>query len=166
MGNTKFTSTTYGDWKSIVNKLEGLDKKVDEAMNVALAQTTLKGEKIAVKHIVNQDLKWRKLNKAYKKRKIALGKSEKTLISSSTYLQSITSFVAGGYGFVGVKRGVYAKSEEGKEPIEVANIALIMEYGSEKANIKPRRLWKPTLLELKSWIRDSGIFVKEIKKKL
>lgn len=162
MGSTKFTSKTYGDWKAVAQKLNAMPEKVDDAMKLALSQTVLKGEKIAVMHMKNQDLRWRKLNKAYKALKVRQGKSDKILVASSTYIQSITSFTAGGYGFVGVRRGIYQKGAD----LELANIALIMEYGSEARGIKPRKLWKPTLMELRAWIESSGIFIKEIKKKI
>lgn len=160
MGKMKAKHT--GSFGAVIKKLKALPNNVDEAAQVALRQTILKGERIAVLHMRNQDLRWRKLKKSYKDSKIKKGLSEKTLIATSTYMQSITSFDAAGYGFVGIRRGVYDKASG----MELANLALIHEYGSVSRGIKPRKLWKPTMLELKKWIKESGIFVKSIKKRL
>lgn len=168
--SSRITVKKTGDYKAVVKKFEDLPMHVQQAANIALGESASKGERIAVKHIKNQDLKWAPLSKAYLRSKTKKGLSEKKLIATSSYFQAITSIVVKGHAFIGVKRGVYETQEvdeDGKnKSIEIANLALIMEYGSIKRNIKPRKLWKPTMLELIKWIRDSGIFVKEIKKKI
>lgn len=150
-----------GDINKFLRDLQNLPKNIDAGIEQALQKTAAKGEQIAVKHIKNQDLGWIALKKATIKRKQKLGHSNKTLIATSTYIQSITSVTIGNYCFVGIRRE--AKSKDGES---LANIAMVHEYGSEKRGIKARKLWKPTSLELKAWVQQSGVFVKEIRKQI
>lgn len=159
----KMKVTKIGDFKNVVRKMEALPTAVQAGAEIALRQTTLKGEQIAVKHIKNQDLNWVALSKNYQLQKFKKGLSDKILVATSSYMQAITSYTEKGLGWVGVKKGVYSKDSDGKNIEELANIALTLEYGSKKRNVKARPLWRPTLRELQAWIKSSGVFVKAIK---
>lgn len=152
-----------GDFNNVIKKMEALPTAVQAGADIALRQTTLKGEQIAVKHIKNQDLGWVALNKQYLLLKFKRGLSEKIYVATSSYMQAVTSYAEKGMGWCGVKRGVYSRDSDGKNIEEIANIALTLEYGSKKRNVKERPLWRPTLRELRAWIISSGVFVKAIK---
>jgi hypothetical protein len=114
---------------------------------MSLARFGLKAEGIAKKHINRQDLGWRPLDPATLAQKIRAGHSENILVATSSYFQSITSWVFGGQtALAGVKRS--ARNEDGEL---LANIAAVQEFGSESAGIPARPLWKPTYEETMEW---------------
>lgn len=160
MGKTIIQINKYGDFNKILKQMEQLPGKLEEGIAIGFAQTSAKGEQIVVKHLKNQDLGWIGLKKQTIARKKAKGHSSKTLIATTSMFQSITSMTMGNYCFIGVKRGV--KNKETGE--ELANIAAVHEYGSIARNIKPRKLWKPSMIELRKWVQESGVFIKAIKK--
>ena len=99
--------------------------------------------------------------------KIKKGESENILVATSTYFQSITSYVKGNTAYAGVKREARYTGKDGSE--EIAKIAAIHEYGSESGNIPKRELWKPSLEETLQWTVDNNnpvkIFLDRIKRK-
>src|SRR6478609_1146619 len=161
-----------GNWNAALALASGLKDNLSKATNKSAAMFGLIAERIAKDHIANQDLGWEPLSEAYLDRKIAEGHSEFTLVRTSTYMQSITSWhedflPKSLIGYAGVKRGVFEKSEDG-EQVEVANLAKIHEYGTD--NIPARPLWGPTLKEaLEEWSRSwtpIHTFQKQIEKGL
>ena len=133
---------------------------IKKSLEKSLKQVGLKGEQIAIKHLQAQDLGWKPLSAAYKKRKEKQGHSNKILIRTGTLMQNIKSEVVSKHEvFVGVNR--QAKDAEGNS---IADIATIMEYGSVAMNIPARPLWKPTHDELLEWIKQENIFLKNVKK--
>lgn len=131
---------------------------MDKARQASLTRWGLKAEQIAVDHMSKQDLGWKALNPQYLAAKIRKGQSELTLIATSSYFQSITSWVSGDTALAGVKRGVL--DENG---VEVANIAKIHEFG---AGARP--LWQPTFKETMAWHYKENtpamLFMEQIKK--
>ena len=119
-----------------------------------MRQIGLEAEKTAVEYLQKQDLGCKPLSERYKALKKRKGLSEKTLIATSTYFQSITSWTTKQAIYVGVKRNV--KNKDGEE---VANIAKVHEYGSVKRNIPARPLWKPTLVEMQGRLAKRTPFV-------
>ena len=154
-----FKIQKYGSTKDIANAFNNLNKAVEEGTKEALMKTGLKGEQLAVKHMKSQDLGWQPLDEKYLARKKKQGESNKVLIASTTYLQSITSVFQGNKTFVGVKRD--AKAENGESLVD---IAYIHEFGSIARNITRRPLWQPVLKELRQFVKKSQIFKKSIKK--
>lgn len=136
-----------GDWDGVHRLVSGLNNNLEKAQKIALKRWGLLAERIAVKHISSQDLNWENLKPKTISAKVRLGYSEKTLISSSTYFRSITSYVQGDKVYAGVKRE--AKYSDGES---IANIAAIHEFGSPSRNIPARPLWQPTLSEVKEQI--------------
>lgn len=148
-----------GDWDEVQRKISALGSNIERANEIALHHVTAKGERIAVLYMRSQSLSWKPLNKQYLKWKIKNKRSNKILFSSSTYFQTITRWVDGSKaGYIGVKRGIY----ETETKQEVANIALIMEFGSPARGIPARPLWRPTLNRLRSYIKVNKIFQKII----
>lgn len=160
MGKTVININKTGDINAVLAHLQNFPKKLDEALQQGFMQVAAKGEQIVVKHLKNQDLQWLPLKKATIAAKKRKGHSNKKLIATTSMMQSITSMTVGNYSFIGVRRGSI-HSETGEQ---LANIAAVHEYGSEARNIKPRKLWKPSMLELKKYVQESGVFVKAIKK--
>lgn len=154
--------------KKTLDFLKNSKTPIQKAIEKSLQKITLKGERITVQHISKQDLGWEPLNKRYQDWKIKRGFSENILVSSSTYFQSITSYVKDGTGYIGVKRGVpYSGDSSGGKSgakSEVADIAFIMEYGSEKRGIPERPLWRPSIKELQDWVKKENPLKKEIQK--
>jgi len=141
----------HGNWSGVIRKLETMERELDAELRQTTAQAAQLVESTAVGHLRNQDLGWTGLKAAYlARKKTARGKgsrslSEKILIATGTYFQSITSYVEGLVAFVGVKRGV-AREADGTD---VLNLARIHEEGAPNANIPARPLWKPTFDECK-----------------
>ena len=134
-----------GRWDIAGLFTRNLRRDIAEEMEVALKQIGSETEGLMKKFIRNQsgfsnpEAKWEPLSKAYAAyKKKTKGLSTKTLIATSSMLQSITSVASYPRVFVGVKRGA-----KGKEGEELANIAAIMEYGSKSRNIPARPFIAP-----------------------
>lgn len=133
-----------GDWTKAKRIARKLQKRMDNAASKTVARMALEAERMAVKLLADQPSDWDPLSEKYKKQKEKRGQSEKILIATSTYFQSITSFnVSSFIAFAGVKRS--AKGEDGQI---VADIAAIHEYGSKKRNIPARPLWTKVYKEM------------------
>ena len=148
-----------GDWQLAKSIFSTLKKDLQQIQKVALMQIGLEAEKLAKKHITSQDLGWTPLREKYKSYKIKKGKSEKILVRTSSYLQSITSWVNPPWAYAGVKKT--AKSKEGKL---LADIAKTLEYGSVKMNIPPRPLWSVVLEETKTFAKNDDTLAKVARK--
>lgn len=153
----KSGSKLVGDWSGAKSMIKGMPRNFKTAMRQALPKVGLKGERIAVKFIQTQELGWEPLSEKYLAFKLRSGKSEKIYVKESDYMQAITSKVEKDSVFIGVIKKVY--NEKGDE---IADIALTLEYGSEKRGIPARPLWRPTYDELKSWLQREKFFAKEI----
>jgi len=141
------------------------------AKNVRLAEDTVRG------HLRSQDLSWKPLSPDYAeaKARTRAGKrsyfrgarrgrraarrkggkrlSEKTLIATSQYFNSITSEIISPYeAGVGVARRKRYKGGE-----KIANIALVHEYGSKDGKIPARPLWRPTADEIAGRCQDNWL---------
>lgn len=153
-----------GRWDIAGLMLRNLKKDIPEELTVALRQIGAETEGLMKKRIVSQPSEWQPLGRKYFYHKWIKGESTKTLIRSSSMLQSITSYAAYPYVFVGVKRGV--KNKEGDE---LANIAAIMEFGSVKRNIPARSFIEPVATYQLNRIRNENLFgqriIKYLKKK-
>lgn len=156
MGSVKKT----GDWNKVHRVVLNLDKDMRDARTVGLMQVALKAERIAVKHIQNQDLNWQGLESKTKAQKSRKGQSDNILIASTDYIQSITRFTTKNTAFAGVKKDTTNRSGD-----DIISIAAVHEFGSR--DIPARPLWKPTSKETEKWIRDKKLFasiaVKNIK---
>lgn len=143
-----------GNWKGITRKLENLQNDLEEKLEQTVAQAAEHVESVATGHLRNQDLSWPPLSEAYLRQKLrAKGRgsrrfSEKILIRTGTYLQSITSYVEKLAAFVGVKRGV-AREADGTDVVDLASVH---EHGAPSQNIPARPLWKPTFEEVKDHV--------------
>lgn len=128
-----------GEWDRVRLAIMMLKKEAQKSKSISLKRTGLFAEGEAKKHVSRQDLNWKPLNKEYLRRKKKRGLSNKILVATSTYFQSITSFVDMDTAYAGVRR--VSRYKDGKS---VANIAKIHEYGSKERNIPARPLWRPT----------------------
>lgn len=157
------TVKKIGNWKGAAELIDNLEHECKLAVSTSLKRFSLKAEAIAVKHLRDQDLDWSPLNPAYLRQKIKKGLSPKILIRTSSYMQSITSWVDKDTALIGVKK--ISRDKDGKA---LWNIAKLHEYGSEGGRIKARPLWKPTLKEAVKWHKKKNmpdkIFLKNIKK--
>lgn len=139
--------------------INNLATDLNRTLQTSGAQIGLKAEQLAVKHIQSGDLGWHPLSQRYLNFKLANNRSEKILISSSTYIRAIQSTQLAKQIFIGIKKGV--KHQEGGD---LGEIASALEFGSVKRKLKARPLWRPTLKELRIWIIGSGVIEKNIKK--
>ena len=145
----------YGNWSGVTRKLENFQQELTDNMKDATAQSAALVESTVLGHLKNQDLPWQSLKPAYLRWKLhhkgrgSRRLSEKTLIATGTYFQSITSYIDGLKAFVGIKRGV-AREKDGTD---VVNIAAVHESGSPKNNIPARPLWEPTFKETEPKIK-------------
>jgi hypothetical protein len=159
MANNNWSKT--GDWKAVQKIINNLPKDMGDAAKEGIKLSTLKGERIAKLHLKNQDLNWRELSSNTISNKAKNKQSNKTLIATSDYMQSITSVAVGYIGFVGVKKSA---RNRGGEPITM--IAAVHEFGVRSLNIPARPLWKPSLDELYYWMKVNNPFLKITQEKL
>ena len=154
-----------GDWERVTSLVANIQKEMKKAQDVALKRWGLFAERTAIMHISKQDLGWAPLEAGTISAKVRAGYSENILVRTSTYFQSITSYVKDDVSYAGVKKTALYKGG-----VEVANIAAIHEFGSDSANIPARPLWKPTFDETLQAIKTKNdfnptlIFLKNIKK--
>lgn len=159
MAGVKFFKTGQWDKVNATINATHLIKGIDAANELAMKNVVVTGERIVVKMLQSQTLSWAKLKDSTLKAKLNKKPpgSNKILIDSSTYLQSITSFTSNGNGFIGVRRiAAYKKG------MAVANIAMIQEYGSRSRNIPARPLFHPARNLLMAWISKNKPFITEI----
>ena len=136
-----------GDWAGVANMVAHLTEEMNKAKELSLKRWGLKAERVSKMHISSQDLGWKPLTPAYKATKIRKGLSENILVATSSYFQSITSFVEGDTVYAGVKKEV--KNKDGEV---IADIAKLHEYGSQSGQIPARPLWQPTFSEVIEWV--------------
>ena len=143
----------FGDWDLVINLANNMGQDVQLANRQVLAQLASRAEAMAVKFLRDQSLPWAPLSDKYLAYKQSAGLSPKTLISTSTYFQAITSQVFEHYSFAGVFRKKREKNGE-----FVSDIAKVMEYGSIKRGIPPRRLWGPVFKLMRDYLVRERLF--------
>lgn len=155
-----------GDWEKVGALIGNLSKEMERAVQMSLMRWGLKAEGLAKSHMSKQDLGWAALKPSTLANKVRKGYSDNILIATSSYFQSITSWVdkESNTVYAGVK-----KTATDKEGNVIADIAAVHEYGSEAAGIPKRELWHPTFDEVVDWFEKSDsrpaiIFSKNIKK--
>lgn len=150
-----------GNWNKARALSKNLKSEIEIANKIALQRIGLETEKWLVKYIKSQPSTWPPLSPEYLKQKTSGNPrySELMLIRSGTYINSITSTVIDPASkvFVGVKRG--AQSEDGEDLIE---IGAVMEFGSEKRNIKARPHFSPVNRYMRKRIVEKRLFTKHI----
>lgn len=152
-----------GSWQKVGAIIQDLGKMAAESRTESLKKFGLKAEGLAKSHMSSQDLNWPALKSETLEQKKRKGQSENILIATSTYFQSISSWVSGDYVLVGVKKNAYSK--DGKTVL--ADIAAVHEFGSPSRNIPERPLWRPTFKEVLEWHKKNNtpeqIFLKKLK---
>ena len=94
----------FGNWDGILKMTARMPREIQQVNRKSLQKIALKTERETVLTLRNQSQGWVPLNPDYLARKIAQGKSEKILIATTTYIQSITSRQTGNEAFAGVLR--------------------------------------------------------------
>jgi len=137
-----------GNWAGARKLTSSLGLEMEKARFLSLMRWGLKAEGLAKTHMSKQDLGWKPLKPETISRKIRKGYSENILIETSSYFQSITSWVdkKSATVFAGVKK--VARNKDGEE---IANIAAVHEYGSRSGSIPARPLWQPVFEETMEW---------------
>lgn len=148
----------FGDWHLVSNLAKNMGADVKHANKISLMQLAARAEAKAVKHLRDQDLKWKRLSPKYAEQKKKRGLSPKTLIATSSMMQSVTSKV-NQEGTVSYA-GVFRKSRN-KEGQLIADIAKTMEYGSIVRGIVARPLWRPVFKEMKTYLIKAQLFAAE-----
>lgn len=153
-----------GDWERVGNLVANINKEMVAARDLSLKRFGLKVEAVAKGHMSSQDLGWTPLKPLTVARKLSKGQSEDILIATSTYFQSITSWVDGDSVMAGVKKAAY--SDDGKT--ELADIAAVHEFGSKSGKLPARPLWTPTFEEVIAWHlknnRPQDLFLQAIRR--
>ena len=129
------------DFEEFKAKFAEVSRKMKQAPTLLKKRIGLFAEGEAKRMIRNQDGSWSPLNAKYlkyktTKKKFGRNQSEKVYVATSSYFQSITSFVRGGNVFIGIPTG--AKYPNGQS---IALVAAVLEFGSVSKNIPPRPLW-------------------------
>jgi hypothetical protein len=154
-----------GDWERVGMMIKAIQPEMVRAVDISLKRFGLKLEGTAKKHISQQDLPWAPLSAKYIARKVKQGYSENILVRTSSYFQSITSWVSDDTVYIGVR-----SEARNKDGVVLANIAAVHEYGSKSGVIPARPLWKPSMEETMTWHlsknRPEQIFLKNMEKYL
>lgn len=139
---TEFT----GPWDKVQKDLNDLGKNLSNNLKLATEQNAEIVRKGLVKHIQNQDLRWKKLNKDYVKQKRKRRLSMVIWIATSQLMQSITKKMSSNRlsAFTGVLRT--ARRKDGENPVLIGEVH---EFGSKKRGIPKRPLFVPTFKEKK-----------------
>jgi len=147
--------TRFGDWDKARRLSKNLKNEIVEANKVALRQVGLKTERMVVKYIQSQPSIWHPLNETYLRRKERQGFSNLMLRKTGSYINKITSHVidANSLVFVGLKSGTVSKEGE-----DLVTIGHVMEYGSEKRNVKARPHSGPVQKLMSRKIREEQLF--------
>ncbi len=146
-----------GDWDVVGLLTANLSKEMKASQRIALKKVALKMEGTAKKHMARQDLGWEALKPSTIAQKARKGLSNKILIATSTYFQSIKSWVKGNTAYAGVNRKT--TTEDGKV---LADIAKIHEF----SKTTKRPLWKPTFVDAMRWYNKNPVHLVEFKKRL
>ncbi len=146
-----------GNWTGLDKLMNNLSDDIRQANKQSLRRTGLHIERLAVMHLKNQDLEWQSLTEKYLKRKAKKGLSNKILIATSDYMQSITSFATENEVFAGVRKNV--SNSEGDD---LVSIAAVHEFGND--NMPERPLWRPVHKETIEWLRKTKMFSEEVYK--
>lgn len=151
-----------GDWGKLKMASRSLASDIKKAEVIALKKIGLKAESTAKEYILSQPSSWSPLTREYRERKERMRRSNKILISTSSYIQSITHKVDARVmvAYAGVTKKAVHK--ESKRPL--VDIAKVHEFGSKARNIPARPVWQPTMKLVKKWIKDSRVLEKELKK--
>lgn len=144
-----------GDWEQVLALSKGMASDIKKAQYIALGKVAARAEAMAVKFIRDQNLPWKKLSDKYLARKEREGLSSKIYVATSLYFQSITSTVnpQATKAWAGISRK--AKNKDGQY---VSDIAKVLEYGSIKRGIPPRKLWSVVYRDMRKFIRTSKVF--------
>ncbi len=135
-----------GNWTGISRMMNTLPQTLEDTKKISLRRWSLKAEALAKGHMSAQDLGWTPLAAKTVAAKLRKGQSELILIATSSYFQSITSWVDSDTALVGVKKGT-----RGRDGQIVDEVARTHEYGSTAKNIPARPLWQPVLEETMRW---------------
>lgn len=131
-------------------------KRVDKVVATTAKEAAFKLEAIIVQHIQDQDLPWKALDDAYKKRKKREGFSELIWVRTGTALETVRVFEIDSQSyFVGWVRGT--ESADGEDMV---NIAAVMEFGPDDDPGRARPVVEPSVEELAEW------FEKRLEKQL
>lgn len=152
----------FGQWEKVKRVIFNLDRDMRQAQRVYLTRWALTAEAKAKGHIAAQDLGWRPLAAVTLARKAYNKQSLLTLVETSTYFQSITSWVMGETAFAGVRdtanyrgtrlgRAYRSSQTTGRKGLSVADIAKLHEYGNSSTNLPARPLWRPVASEMDEW---------------
>lgn len=148
----------FGDWDLVTNLANGMSQDVMVANKIVLAQLGSRAEAMAVKFMREQNLNWKPLSKKYLAYKQRVGLSTKIYIATSQYFQAVTSTVnsSGTSSFAGVLRK--QKSKDGQY---ISDIAKVLEYGSIKRGIPPRRFWGVVYADMRKYLIKEQLFAAE-----
>lgn len=154
----------FGDWELAMNLAKNMESDINRANKITLMQLGSRAEAMAVKFVQQQNLPWKKLSQKYLDRKDRAGLSTKIYIATSSYFQAITSKAFKDYSFAGVFRKQKEKNGE-----YISDIAKVMEYGSIKQGIPPRKLWRVVYADMRKFLIKEKLFaanaIREIKKR-
>lgn len=151
----------FGQWDLARALTNNLGRDMMDTANLGFAEVGLMAEKMAKKWIRSQPGTWAELSPEYAKRKQKKGLSNKTLIATSSMIQSISSWSNKKGAYAGLKRTV--SRPDGADPILIGKI---MEFGSVVQNIPPRATWGPVHKQMKRKIVREKLFTKFFMKKI
>lgn len=139
----------FGKWGEAIKTLQRLSPSIKQASIAAQSMVAKEIARRVKEHLRQQDLPWRPLSQKYKSQKSAKGWDKRILIGTGTYYHAIEVFTKGSQhlAFVGVRRGIYGKTLDGKKSrLQVAEIAAIHEFSYSAKRRRP--LWNPTIREM------------------
>lgn len=135
-----------------LSKLKTLAMENEEFVERVTEALAREYKKQLLRHIENQDLKWKELDPKYKEWKIKNGLSEKVWKATGTLKDNIVVLkTESGTWFAGIDST--SKYEDGTS---IALVAMVHEYGSPSRGIPARPLFRPTRQKM---LKNIGKFV-------
>lgn len=153
-----------GDWDKVLELTKNLDKHIYQGSLKGQLNVAKRLEKIVKEHLVNQDLKWKKLSKSYQRRK--RDNKDRILVERWKYYEAIKTERIKGSVLIGVRKDRYYVGK-GRRRIALYKVAALHESGLKgklfgKYDLPKRPLWTPSFKEL-TRIGIDELIVKEMR---
>lgn len=163
----KVTYEPFGDWAGAVRVFSRLSPEIKVACVRAQEKLAMAILKKVKAHLLKQDLPWRHLTAKYLKKKTKAGWDSRILLATHSYYNNIEFWKrSNGWNvFIGVKKGVYGITLEGKKSaIDIATIAYIQEFSENRKRRRP--LWNPVIREMGNTPGLKAEYIKKLKVEL
>lgn len=156
-----------GDWmrtRALINGLSSAVKAGTRAGQRSAANKLLR----VIKRNIRENggsIGWPPLSARYEKSKLSRGgRSNNLLVMTGLYYRSIHTWNRGNNYYVGVKKRLKHPGSKGR--LTVAQIATVLEHGSESQKIPARPLWRPSFKQLGGTKTIKGLILWHVREEI